>query len=351
MIQEYVCDPNWPCGTELPLAREFVHGDPARYPEVVAMITHHFDPVYTANFHYLHDVLGSVIGLVDDAGELVERYTYDPYGKVFIEKWDATANGGNGAWIASTEPTSGMPNSSVGNPFTWTGHRYDAAVGLYATLYRAYSPTLGRWLQRDPIRNERDSIGTDLIGSSKLPVWTGGQFAAQEATRKLVSPSITAIAKTPIQSQYRDGLNLYQYVCDSPLNWKDPLGLEIMICTRTTDLGIGRHAYLWDTTGNKGKGQSCGMSSSSGSGDKNRDANGYPDGNEQGPGSPGAQGDDCHAVPKSKGKEACVMKSCKENANKGIWSLGVNDCHNKAENALKACGLSDKGVPHSRWEK
>ncbi|MBE7505749.1 MAG: hypothetical protein HS101_05610 [Planctomycetia bacterium] len=26
-------------------------------------------------FHYLHDALGSVIGLVNDAGELVERYT------------------------------------------------------------------------------------------------------------------------------------------------------------------------------------------------------------------------------------------------------------------------------------
>ncbi|MCC7313880.1 MAG: hypothetical protein IT419_03600 [Planctomycetes bacterium] len=64
-------------------------------------------------YHYLHDVLGSVIGLVDGAGELVERYTYDPYGKVFIEKWDA-------------------------------------AVGLYATLYRTYSLTLGK-----TVRNPR----------------------------------------------------------------------------------------------------------------------------------------------------------------------------------------------------
>ena len=77
---------------------------------------------------------------MNEAGELVERYTYDPYGKVFIEKRDATANGGSGAWIASAEPTSGMPYSSVGNPFPWTGHRYDAAVGLYSALFRTYSP-------------------------------------------------------------------------------------------------------------------------------------------------------------------------------------------------------------------
>ncbi|MCC7313878.1 MAG: RHS repeat-associated core domain-containing protein [Planctomycetes bacterium] len=181
LIQEYVCDPNWPCGTELPLAREFVHGDPARYPEVVAMITHHLDPVHTENYHYLHDVLGSVIGLVNDAGELVERYTYDPYGKVFIEKWDATANGGAGAWVTSSESTSGLPVSSVGNPFMWTGHRYDAAVGLYATLFRTYSPTLGRWLQRDPIE------------------YAGGS------------------------------LNLYEYALSGPVLSVDPFGLDSLV--------------------------------------------------------------------------------------------------------------------------
>jgi hypothetical protein len=91
-------------------------------------------------YHYLHEVLGSVIGLVDAASELVERYNYDTYGKVFIEKWDATANGGNGAWAASEtdcgSSTCGrLPVSSVGNPFKSTGHRYDAAVGLYATHF------------------------------------------------------------------------------------------------------------------------------------------------------------------------------------------------------------------------
>ncbi len=163
VIQEYECGGAASVGscTSAPLlVRDFVHGDPQRYPEVVAMQTYTInfpnpeDPpvsVPSAAYHYLHDVLGSVIGLVNDAGELVEQYTYDPYGKVFIEKWDAAANGGAGAWLASAEPTSGkLPVSSIGNPFLWTGHRYDAAVGLYATLYRTYSPTLGRWLQRDP---------------------------------------------------------------------------------------------------------------------------------------------------------------------------------------------------------
>jgi len=95
--------------------------------------------VPSAAYHYLHDVLGSVIGLVDETGGLRERYTYDPYGKVFIEHWGEDPETG-GAWLASAETTSGMPHSSVGNPFLWTGHRYDAAVGLYATHFRTYLP-------------------------------------------------------------------------------------------------------------------------------------------------------------------------------------------------------------------
>lgn len=126
-------------------------------PEQVAMISH--DPVteIQAAYHYLHDALGSVIGLVNSVGTLVERYTYDPYGKVFIEKWQTDGQGG-GQWLASAEPNSGMPYSSVGNPLLWTGHRYDAAVGLYHTLFRFYDPTLGRWLQRDPIEYTAGSI-------------------------------------------------------------------------------------------------------------------------------------------------------------------------------------------------
>ncbi|RIK55816.1 MAG: hypothetical protein DCC63_18685 [Nitrospira sp.] len=173
----------WPCSTSMPLVREFFHGDPERYPEAVAMIRHNPDTQDQWAYHYLHDVLGSAIGLVDSAGTLVERYTYDPYGKVFIEKWDATANGGQGAFVASetdcgtSNPACGrMPYSPTGNPFLWTGHRYDPAVGLYHTLYRTYSPTLGRWLQRDPI----------------------GYFGGS--------------------------INLYEYVNSSPLNDSDPFG-------------------------------------------------------------------------------------------------------------------------------
>ena len=72
------------------------------------------------------DLLGSVIGLVDNAGTVTTSYTYDPYGKV---------------------STSGAPSS---NTQQYTGREYDAATGLQNNRLRYYSPDLGRFLSQDP---------------------------------------------------------------------------------------------------------------------------------------------------------------------------------------------------------
>jgi RHS repeat-associated protein len=148
------------------LVREFVWGD--RFPEPVAMITHGglagpSAPAATSVYYYLPDILGSVLALADAAGNLVERYSYDPYGKTLIERHES-----GGGWTATAA-------SSFGNPFAWTGQRYDAPVGLYHFLFRSYSPTLGRWLQRDP-------------------------------------------------AGYVDGVGLHEYVAGSPIEFVDPDG-------------------------------------------------------------------------------------------------------------------------------
>jgi len=90
------------------------------------------------------------------------------------------------AFRASAEPPySGPPSkpwrrqlvaSRYGNPFMWTGQRYDATTGQYHFWARTYSPRLGRWLQRDPLG-------------------------------------------------YLDGVGLYNYVSDRPTCYFDPLGL------------------------------------------------------------------------------------------------------------------------------
>ncbi len=71
-----------------------------------------------------HDRLGSVITQTDESGAILNRYTYGPFGE------------------------------SVGEfdiPFGYTGQRYDSEVDLYNYKARTYSPSIGRFLQPDPI--------------------------------------------------------------------------------------------------------------------------------------------------------------------------------------------------------
>ena len=74
------------------------------------------------------DHLGSVREVSDTSGAVVTRNDYDPYGRL--------------TRIAGTEDSR----------FGFTGHYRHAPSGLELTLYRAYDPSVARWLSLDPIR-------------------------------------------------------------------------------------------------------------------------------------------------------------------------------------------------------
>jgi len=79
-------------------------------------------------FYYLKDALGSVIAIVGgkyQRAEDREFYLYDVYG---------------------------LPSntSDVGNPYLFTGRRFDQESSLYYFRFRTYEPSTGRMLQTDP---------------------------------------------------------------------------------------------------------------------------------------------------------------------------------------------------------
>jgi RHS repeat-associated protein len=67
-----------------------------------------------------------VIALSNASGQLVESYRYDVYGRS-----DSV--------------------SFVGNPYLFTGRQYDPETGLYYYRARYYKPSIGRFLQTDPV--------------------------------------------------------------------------------------------------------------------------------------------------------------------------------------------------------
>ncbi len=79
-------------------------------------------------YYYHFDGLGSVVALSDSSGSIVETYSYDVFGTPTI-----TLDG------------------STGNPYMFTGRRYDDETDLYYYRARMYAPDLGRFLQPDPI--------------------------------------------------------------------------------------------------------------------------------------------------------------------------------------------------------
>jgi RHS repeat-associated protein len=132
------------------------------------------------NYYYHQNALWSVEAVTNSAGAPVERYRYDAYG--FVTVADGSFNPiAQNAW--------GTPHSAIGNPYLFTGRQLDEETGLYFYRARYYDPGKGRFLQRDP-------------------------------------------------REYKDGMNLYEYVYSRPVNLLDPQGLCWCNCTPTSLQGV-----------------------------------------------------------------------------------------------------------------
>lgn len=113
------------------------------------------------------DLQGNIIALIDNNGNTVVQYNYDAWGNHKVV-------GANGNEITDSTHIGNL------NPFRYRGYYYDVETGLYFLQTRYYDPEVGRFLNRDSII-----------------------FADPEEV---------------------NGLNLYAYCLNNPINYIDPLG-------------------------------------------------------------------------------------------------------------------------------
>jgi RHS repeat-associated protein len=100
------------------------------------------DGTLDERLHVVQDANYNITALLDNAGNVVERYVYDPFGQATILDANWTERAASAfAWV-----------------YLHQGGRFDDVSGLYHFRYRDYSPTLGRWTSLDPIRYEAGDV-------------------------------------------------------------------------------------------------------------------------------------------------------------------------------------------------
>jgi len=92
-------------------------------------------------YWYSTNDLYSAYALTDGTGTVVERYIFDPYGKVTVLDGSGNPRTGN--------------QTAYGNPWTFTGRRLDGETGLMYFRNRMYSVDLGRFVSRGASREGR----------------------------------------------------------------------------------------------------------------------------------------------------------------------------------------------------
>ena len=111
-------------------------------------------------YFYTRDHLGSIRELTDSSGSVRASYAYDPFGRRARITGDLETD------------------------FGFAGMFWSPEAGLNLTLFRAYDPSIGRWLSRDPLED----------------------------------------------AEFEQGPNLYAYVLNNPVSLVDPSGLSALEC-------------------------------------------------------------------------------------------------------------------------
>ena len=126
-------------------------------------------------YFYLKNALGTIYAIIDQNGNKVVQYTYNAWGKL----------------LSTSSTDSNITNI---NPFIYKSYYYDKETSLYYLTTRYYDPEIGRFISPDSV---------DYLDPQSI-----------------------------------NGLNLYAYCGNDPINYADPSG-HAFISALLISIGIG----------------------------------------------------------------------------------------------------------------
>ncbi len=89
----------------------------------------------------------SIHSLTDEAGSITEGYVYDAYGRQTV----FSNSGVDGTWFTNDDTQAISVNSFVGNPYGFTGRRFDNESEIWHFRLRYIDSDTGRFINRDPL--------------------------------------------------------------------------------------------------------------------------------------------------------------------------------------------------------